>query len=407
MSERGQMRAIAIATRLPAVVGAPSGRLRAMRMQAFLLVVIVACTVAPTPTAPATSLPPATTSAVTSVPATTVPAPTTTVGPLLPTNCAMDEAFGAVEVTFVIGISLYGVAPDGTALRCLANLGTTPTNLAWSPSGDRVLVDETIMSAGQTVTLPKTAVDAGWTRPTGQGVFYLADDGLHKWKNGTDDRISFLTAEDVAAYHPAGTHIAVIGTEHTDPELDPLYGLWLSTNLGEGADLIASDQEAILSSPAFDAEGLPLFVAHHGDDHWDIHRVIPVPEGGLEITDVNTGDQPMGLVTPSVFFTGDIAWVEGSEGECTPEAQARILGVESPQVGHPTLPLAWSAPGVLVVMDFVNGCDQPFDLLTWTVGPEVTSSLVFSAVDVAALRLQYPDPPPPPSRNFSDSTAPA
>jgi len=375
-----------------------------------IVAVIAACSSAPLPTvqtvttAPAATAPETTTAASSTPPISTTVPVTTTIARQLPVTCSWETPTGDTEITFAVGARLYGLVAARSEVRCLAELASPPESLLWSPDGERFIEGANIHDSSGTTELPNEAAGGGWTRPTGQGIFYVTDSGLYKWKNGRVEDISFLATHRAAAYHPAGTHIAVVGAVDTTP--GGLRGLFLSTNRGTEGDLIAADEDAVLSSPAFDTDGLPLFIAQHSD-RWDLHRVVPVPEGGLEVIDVASGTRPLDLVTPSVFFGGDLAWVEGSEEGCGPEARTQILGFQSPELGYASIPLGWVSPGVLVVEEFPGGCDQQFDLVTWTIGPEVQRNVVWSGVDAAALRLIYPDPPPPPSRNFADSTAPA
>jgi hypothetical protein len=258
---------------------------------------------------------------------------------------------------------------------------------------------------GETVTVPPRAI---WTHPTGKRIVTIEDGRLYKVEGETRVEISFLARHDRVAYHPAGTHILVVG----DPG-DGSSGLWLATNEGQGAVLIAADEGALLSSPGFTGAGDPLFTANHADSLWHLHRLQPGADGALEAVVLAESVADLDRVAASPFNQSLVAYAEGSGGECTPDSRVRVVELEFPAelAQLASLPLGWLTQERLGLLTFPDGCEAPADLWIFSAGmcpgaPYGATRLV-EGIDSAGVRVVFPPPPPPPGADIIENTAPA
>jgi hypothetical protein len=331
---------------------------------------------------------------------TTLPTITTTAFPLGP--CSWTPP--AEELTFSSAGRLYSVPPEGGSIQCLVE-GVTGA-VSWGPAADRVIVGDTAyLPDGETLVVPRGAI---WTHPTGKRIVTIEEGRLYKQEGDTRTEISFLAHHDSVAYHPAGTHVLVVGNTG-----DGSPGLWLATNEGQGAVLIAADEGAVLSSPAFTGAGESLFTASHADGLRHLHRVQPGGGGALEAVVLAESAADLGGVVASAFNQSLVAYVEGSGGECKPDSRARVVEFELPDelAGLTSMPLGWLTLERLGILAFPDGCQAPADLWIFSAGmcpgaPYGATRLV-TGVDSAGVRVVFPPPPPPPSADIIENTAPA
>jgi hypothetical protein len=328
----------------------------------------------------------------------------TSVVPLVRELPAAPCELGAVapegEVTLVVGSTLYGVHPDGTAARCLAQLPSGRTGaIEWGPLGDRVLLGPgTVLDAtgerasGFFVDNPGVR----WSRPTGSALIApRQDDGHLIWRRSTDaeDRldISFLARTDAAVYHPAGKNILGVGSGP-----DGLYGVYLAGNRGEDPRPVATiaDPTTVVHDLAFDAAGTHAYFVHDHPGEFHVHD-LTFPD--LALTDLAVSSEPVGRLV--VDDTSSIAWREGDcRGRTTtvvwsPDARtSRPVGAGFDLEAMSTEPVGWVGDARLAVMARARGCEGPGDLWISPTdgGPPV---LLAAAIEQAAVRTVAPPAP--------------
>jgi hypothetical protein len=360
-----------------------------------------------TATAPAlsTSSSPATTpsSSETSTPetSTSLSPPTTAANALVATlpstACALGDVVADGEITFVAEGKLFGVRPDGTGARCLAEMPAGNAGpVAWGPQADRVLLGAaTVLDAAGVRGSGFLAQNRGvtWSAPTGKALIAPTVADAHLvWRSSTDaqDRldISFLQRTDEAIYHPAGKDILSIGVDAAGT-----YGVFLAGNRGERARAVASaaDASTMVHDLAFDTTGTRAYFLHDHGGMFHLHQ-LTFPD--LALTDVITAQTPLAVLR--VEDAGSIAW---REGRCESGTTTSVISANGgqPQQIHvgvdgadgSTEPVGWLGPGRLVVMARPAGCSGAGDL--WMAGPAVgTPVLVARAVDTAAIRRVLP-----------------
>jgi hypothetical protein len=226
----------------------------------------------------------------------------------------------------------------------------------------------------------------------------------------TESDITFLSENEAAAYHPAGEHILVIGTN-----AEGQYGLWLATNQGGDPLLIAFDELAEMSVPEWSWLNEPMFIAKHINGPWHIHLVELSAEGSLEGPVVLETDESIDMLLPArhdpimlAFRSGGVTGVTCVEG-----SHAGVKGVDLPEpvASLTSTPLGWLSAERLLVMTYPNGCEAPGDLWSFSAGfcPGSVYGVtpIISGIDSAAAREAAPLPPPPPDFTGIIDPAPA
>jgi hypothetical protein len=234
------------------------------------------------------------------------------------------------------------------------------------------------------------------------------------WKVGVDDPgetdITFLAETDDLAYHPAGLHVLALGT---NPEGQ--YGLWLASNEGEDPLLLAFDEGAKMSDPAWTWLGEPIFAAQHAEGVWHIHRVELTAEGSLDGPEIVELSTSIDRVQPSPFDPVMLAYLTGADGgdECVAGASVAVNSIDLPEplASWTTAPVGWLSAERLLVMAYPDGCGQPGDLWSFSAGfcPGSVYGVfpLVEGVDGAAAREALPEPPPPPDFTGIIDPAPA
>lgn len=318
----------------------------------------------------------------------------------LPTDapCALDEVPDGGEAAVIVDGRLYGLGADGISARCLAD--NVDQDIQFGPQGDRLRTGNTVLTDSRMINLP-SASSFDWTAPTGSRVLAVSSDRL--WKVSTDDLtetdITFLTETESAAYHPAGEHLLAIGTNS-----DGQYGLWLATNQGEEPLLLAFDELAAMSDPAWTWLGEPLFIAKHTGGPWHIHRVELNSEGALDGPIIVELDESIDMLTPARYDAILLAFRTGgtSGSHCVEGSHVKVNGVDLPEpiASLTSTPIGWLSTERLLLMTYPNGCDAPGDLWSFSAGfcpGSVYGAFpVISGIDGAAAREAAPPPPPPP-----------
>ncbi|HEY5889892.1 MAG TPA: hypothetical protein VIW94_04210 [Acidimicrobiia bacterium] len=313
--------------------------------------------------------------------------------------CQLDGPLTQGEVTVLIGTTFYTLGPDNSAPRCLLE-EVTSTDVRWNPTGTALIAGKTAVGDDFEYSYP-LATDLSWTFPTGSSVVVFTTDQL--WKvavdDGTQTDITFLAVTDAVAYHPAGEHLLAVGTD-----LSGQYGLWLATNQGTDPLLLAFDEGATLSDPAWTWLGEPVFVAAHDDGVSHIHRVELTSEGGFDGPIIVESDAPLDMLIPSPFDPIMLAYrTGGMSGEsCVDGSHVAVSNVDVPEPlnSWTTSPVGWLPEERLLVLAYPDGCDSPADL--WSFSPGLCPGSVYGAFPViagvsgAAARAPVPVPPPPP-----------
>jgi hypothetical protein len=321
----------------------------------------------------------------------------------LPTMC---EGFGNVpsegqaQLTFVKGTLAYGVAPDGRGLHCItAVAGTNP--IAWSPQADFVVdlgfaASEVISASGRVaISGPgKSARFQGLSRPSGAYALSAARDGSSLAKVPTDGGklvdISFLRRHDEAAYHPAGTQLAVLGETH-----DEIYGMWLVDDDGKGSHLIVpSRDEDEFYGMSFSSFGAKLYYVDDQHTFFELRELdlatleegIALPKSKLLVDD----EEPI-IAAASPFTENLLTYRVGScdagfttfvrEGSTTTEVGGDL---------GDTQPIGWLPDDRLALASTDDLCDPQRELDLHVVEDE-RARLIVEDVSQAAVRTVLPE----------------
>jgi hypothetical protein len=330
------------------------------------------------------------------------PSPTaTTVGAFeIGTACKGLRDLQGPQLSFVTDETLYVARPGAVTARCVVEV-QSPADLQWGPEGDRLhLGDLRRYNGEEIVALEDEAESIAWSRPTGTSLVYISDGRLMKvdaFGEAPMD-ISFLAEHDEVVYHPAGTHVAVTGTAD-----DGTYGLWLATNVGEDAQLLAIGEDARrIFSLSFEHEGTTLYYAAEHEDRYDVHSLLLAlqdEEGEVrdaELGTIDSSSSETGDVVASEFHEDSLAYTVGSceEGKTTRVWTGSVTELGGELAGLSTEPVGWLPSGELLVLGRESGCEGEGTLYAWS--PEETT-LLAADVSAAGVRAVLPPPPDPPS----------
>ncbi len=332
----------------------------------------------------------------------------------LPEDCpgGLGEAPVAGAITFTVEDRLYSVSPNGGEVTCLVPESDSAHDVAWGGEADRVLLGGGLVYRNDFETaLESDASEATWSRPTGKALVYIGPDGtLNKQDLETVEArdISFLARHDDVAYHPAGTHIAVSGTD-----ADGIYGLWLADNEGGDPQMLARGEGAQrIDQLVFSHDGQSLyFNADHGDA-FHLHELVLRSQESAEgrVTNeaaLNTlakGVDGFNFITVSEFASE----LPVGYGEFAPRAPVAYsdgcaLGIqgESAQPVPPELedlstrPVGWLPDGTLLAIGYDGDCLSPTGDL-YSIPAAGAAVLVVENVMSASGRAPLPPPPKPP-----------
>lgn len=324
------------------------------------------------------------------------PEPSASVSPLraLGTGCGFTKRAG--DITFVKDGRLYATTLRGHSARCIAEVGSA-TDIEWGPRADRFhLGDLQRVGADQTASLDDPIESIAWSRPTGKSIVYITDGRLMKVGAFSDKPmdISFLADHDELVYHPAGTHIAVAGTDE-----DGTYGLWLATNLGEEKQLIAIAEDAKrVYSLAFGDRGFLYYAAEH-EDRYDVHRLTLAAEDeegtkrDAELETLHTTVNEITRVAVSDFFVDNQALTINTCAEV--EQHLFMAGSSTPIASARSIELVgWLSGDVLLYLAREGkSCEGPANLYAYQV---TGTRLIMEGVEAAGtgqLVLSSPAPP--------------
>jgi hypothetical protein len=304
------------------------------------------------------------------------------------------------QLSFVSGGELYVASRSGSVARCVLKVRHA-ADLEWGPEADRLDFGDLRRYDGSEIfSIDDSAESVAWSRPTGSSIVYISEGRLMKVNAFGDApfEISFLADHDEIVYHPAGTHIAVTGTDE-----DGTYGLWLATNIGEEPQLLAIGEDARrIFSLAFSHDGKTIFYAAEHDDRYDVHALhlaLQDDEGETRDAELETLDSApteVGDVVVSEFGRAVAAYTVGS---CEQMKSTRVwdgsvttLGGELGNLS--TEPVGWLANGELLVLARKTGCEGKGTLYVWTA--DETTQLA-AKVSAAGVRAVLPPPPDPPN----------
>lgn len=304
------------------------------------------------------------------------------------------------QLSFVSGDDLFVAHRAGSTARCVLAV-PGPDDLEWGPEGDRLHFGDLRRYDGeQVVALEDDAESIAWSRPTGTSIVYVSEGRLMKVDAFGDEPsdISFLAEHDEVVYHPAGTHLAVTGTAD-----DGTYGLWLATNVGKEAQLLAIGEDARrIFSLSFAHDGTTLYYAAEHDDRYDVHSLrlaLQDEEGEVRDAELETLDSAqteMGDVVASEFSDASVAFTVGTceNGKRTRVWTGSVTELGGELADDSTEPVGWLPSGELLVLARDEGCEGEGSLYAWSV--EETTVLA-SNVSAAGVRAVLPPPPDPPS----------
>jgi hypothetical protein len=325
-------------------------------------------------------------------------------------TCALDDVMPGGEATVIAKGRLYGLGADWSSPRCLLDT-VESTDVEWGPQGDRVRIGNQVHGPGLVMTIDR-ADELEWTAPSGRRIVALTADRVWKVDVGgvAETDITFLETTEEIAYHPAGTHLLAIGTD-----FEGQYGMWLATNQGLDQLLLAFDEGAMMSGPAWSWVGEPMFVASHPDGQWHVHRVELTAEGTFAGPIVVETEQSIDRLTPARHDPVMLAYRLGGDAgaDCVPGARAMVNGVDFPKplADLTSTPVGWLSAERLLVLAYPDGCDAPADLWSFSAGfcpgSEYGATLIVSGIDGASAREAAPQPPPSPDFTGIIDPAPA
>lgn len=305
------------------------------------------------------------------------------------------------DVSFVAGGKVFVARRDGDTAGCVLEVDDAP-DLEWGPEADRFHLGDLRRFGRRQISAPDDEVESiSWSRPTGKSLVYVSDRRLMKVDafGAEPFDISFLEDHDEVAYHPAGTHVAVTGTDAKG-----VYGLWLANNVGRDHQIIAIGEDARrIFSLSFAHDGVTLYYAAEHDDRYDLHslELAASDETGetrnAELSTLDSDSDGVDHVLASEFAESQVAYTIGScNGRTTTKVleNGRLTELGAELDGVSTQPAGWLPNGELLVLARPSGCDKEGTLYAW--GPDETTELV-AGVTTAGARAVLPPPPDPPS----------
>lgn len=306
---------------------------------------------------------------------------------------------GAPQLSFVAEGKLFVARPKQSTARCVLEVESAG-DLEWGPGGDRLHFGDLRRYDGEQIfSLDDEPESLAWSRPTGESVVFITDRRLLKVSAFGDEPtdISFLADHDEVVYHPAGTHLAVTGTDD-----DGTYGVWLATNVGEEPQLLAVGEDALrIFSLSFEHGGATLYYAAEHDDRYDVHALhLALKDAGgstrdAELDTLDSFSGEMADVVVSEFADRKVAYSVGTcdEGKKTRVWDGEVTELDGLPEGGSTEPVGWFPNGRLVVLVRDSGCTGDGTLYLWS--PRETTELV-AGVGAVGVRAVLPPPPSPP-----------
>jgi hypothetical protein len=341
------------------------------------------------------------------------PAPSTTAAPSSDPNsplipavpeiaCGYAERLAGGEITFIVGDRLYGAAPDGTVLRCLAQLSADQRGpVKWSPDGTRAVLNAATVFdiAGARMSGFDVANQRlQWEWPAATGIFAPTASNRTLVRRDAADpnlrsEITFLSQTVAAVAHPAGGAVLASGTA-----LDGTSGIYVATDTGVSARTLVSivqgtgesDGSRTVTVPELgaDAAGDVLyFIVDTGTSF----RVDQLILGDLSVTELSSEQAPISQLTIGPARRS-VAW---KVGLCNSITRTRVrddrtataveVGPGTPIEPLSLAPVGWLDGARLVVAARPLGCEGPADVWIWNL-LDGSATLLAKTVEFASVR---------------------
>jgi hypothetical protein len=379
---------------------------------AALAAVVTACTAPRTTTT--TSLvplvPPDALPIATSAPSTTAAPSSDPNSPLIAAvpeiDCAYAEPLAGGEITFVVGDRLYGAAPDGTVLRCLATLSVDQRGpVKWSPDGTRAVLNAATvydMAGSRFSGFDAANTRVQWEWPTATGMFAPTTSSRTLVRRDAADpnqrtEITFLAETIAAVAHPAGGVVFAAGTG-----TDGSTGIYAATDKGASTRMLVSTDDASSAATGVTTAGTKANVTELGADAaGDVLYFIVDNGTSFRIDQLVFADLSVSVLAseqaPIVRLTTGptrrtVAWTVGL---CNSTTRARVrddrtatavdVGVGTPIEPLSLSPIGWLDGARLVVAARPLGCDGPADVWIWNL-LDGSATLLAKTVEFAAVR---------------------
>lgn len=327
-------------------------------------------------------------------------------------ECVYADRLPGGEITFVVGDRLYGAAPDGTVLRCLAGLRADQRGpVKWSPDGTRAVLNAATVYDGAGARfsgfdVANTRVQ--WEWPTASGMFApTASNRTLVRRDAVDPNvrteITFLADTVAAVAHPAGGVIIASGTA-----ADGTSGVYAATDTGASTRMLVSTSPtatpgaapsttaagatgstaASVTELGADAAGDVLYFLVENGTSFKVAQLI---FGDLSVTELSTEQAPIVQLTVGPTRRS-VAW---KVGLCNSITRTRVrddrtatavdVGVGTPIEALSIAPVGWLDGARLVVAARPLGCDGPADVWIWNL-LDSSAILLAKTVEFAAVR---------------------
>jgi hypothetical protein len=330
----------------------------------------------------------------------------------LPSGCDQ-QAPGpdAAPIAFVADGRAWAVGRRGGTPVCLFRVAD-PGPFQWGPRGDRVvLAGLEVKGVGSSASRPRGSLDptmVAWGRPVGKAIAFVPPGGarLDKAAVGSQQVVRLRPPDrDLAyatvVYHPSGRAVAYVTRE------GPLWGLWMSTNVGQSATQLQTSRQPI-GPIAFSFSGRNLYhTVQLAGGGWKVHSYNLLDRRATGTLWQGRGPVQR-LVAPKE--PGRTPRLALDVGRGCGDRQALLSRLDGgpgtpllPDVGTPTSALGWlDASHVLVG---AGGCGRPMAL--WVTDIDGGAPMrVADGAEQAAVR--HPDPTPTPALpRFADRIQPA
>jgi hypothetical protein len=313
-------------------------------------------------------------------------------------ECAYAEQLPGGEVTFIVGDRLYGSAPDGSALRCVAALRADQRGpVKWSPDGTRAVLNASTVydiAGGRFSGFDVANTRVQWEWPAAAAMFSPTSSNRTLVRRDAADpnlrtEITFLAQTVAAVSHPAGGVVLASGDA-----ADGTRGIFAATSTGDSTRTLltigdpATASAATVTELGADAAGDVLyFVVDHGTS-FSVDQLV---FGDLSVSQLTNEQAPIvQLVTgPS---RRSVAWRVGLCNSVTVTrvrddrtASAIDVGTGTPIEGLSLSPVGWLDGARLVVAARPLGCEGPADVWIWNV-LDGSATLLAKTVEFPSVR---------------------
>jgi len=350
------------------------------RLTAGTLVVLAACTGAPSSGSPSAGSPGST-----STPGIARLAD----GRPLPPGCPTGTVARDATVAFVAGGNAWVLDPAADDVSCLFP-APSPGPFTWNPRGDRALLNDleirSVRGAELRAASPPAAAVTSWGHPIGKAVVYVSPNGtrLRKVYPGTQRRDDITPIAGVhylnVIYHPSGLAIAFVVDTGDGEEI------WLSSNLGEDpVRLVFGVGGTRFGALDFTTDGTTLlYAAVHGDDAPILHAIdLTNPTINQGLWHGDPGDR-ISTIAAQPDPDGDlVALTVGAACETSRAMVFRRGEQPTPLADAPSRVVGWLDDSTLLVA--TDGCSGPSDLVAIDSAHAATTPLV-SGIEIAATR---------------------